>query len=42
MRTWQYYGLWQLEQGHRARAQTHLDKVAAAAASASTSDGKVV
>jgi len=26
--TWQYYGLWQLEQGHLAQAQVHLDKIA--------------
>jgi tetratricopeptide (TPR) repeat protein len=29
VRTWQYYGLWQLEQGNRAQAQVHLDKIAA-------------
>lgn len=28
VRTWQYYGLWQLEQGNRAQAQVHLDKIA--------------
>lgn len=28
VRTWQYYGLWQLEQGNREQAQYHLDKVA--------------
>ena len=28
MRTWQYYGLWQLEQGNRAQAQVHLDRIA--------------
>jgi tetratricopeptide (TPR) repeat protein len=29
VRTWQYYGLWQLEQGKSAQAQLHLDKIAA-------------
>lgn len=28
VRTWQYYGLWQLEQGNQAQAQVHLDKIA--------------
>jgi tetratricopeptide (TPR) repeat protein len=28
VRTWQYYGLWQLERGNRAQAQVHLDKIA--------------
>jgi tetratricopeptide (TPR) repeat protein len=28
VRTWQYYGLWQLEQGNREQAQYHLGKVA--------------
>ncbi len=28
VRTWQYYGLWQLEQGNQAQAQIHLDKIA--------------
>jgi tetratricopeptide (TPR) repeat protein len=28
VRTWQYYGLWQLEQGKPAQAQLHLDKIA--------------
>lgn len=27
VRTWQYYGLWQLEQGHRERAEYHLKKI---------------
>jgi tetratricopeptide (TPR) repeat protein len=27
VRTWQYYGLWQLEQGHRDRAEYHLKKI---------------
>jgi tetratricopeptide (TPR) repeat protein len=28
VRTWQYYGLWQLEQGKQAQAKVHLDKIA--------------
>ena len=28
VRTWQYYGLWQLEQGNREQAQYHLSKIA--------------
>src|ERR1700738_1503586 len=28
VRTWQYYGLWQLEQGNRDQAQYHLNKIA--------------
>lgn len=28
VRTWQYYGLWQVEQGNRDQAQYHLDKIA--------------
>ncbi|WP_315705125.1 MULTISPECIES: tetratricopeptide repeat protein [unclassified Bradyrhizobium] len=28
VRTWQYFGLWQLEQGNREQAQYHLGKVA--------------
>src|SRR6201981_3829848 len=28
VRTWQYYGLWQLEQGNRDQAQYHLSKIA--------------
>jgi tetratricopeptide (TPR) repeat protein len=28
VRTWQYYGLWQLEQGNRTQAQVHLNKIA--------------
>ena len=28
VRTWQYYGLWQLEQGHLDQAKVHLDKIA--------------
>jgi len=26
-RTWQYYGMWQLEQGDRAKAEEHLEKI---------------
>jgi tetratricopeptide (TPR) repeat protein len=29
LRTWQYYGLWQLEQGNREQAQYHLTKIGA-------------
>jgi tetratricopeptide (TPR) repeat protein len=29
VRTWQYYGLWQLEQGNQAQAKVHLDRIAA-------------
>jgi tetratricopeptide (TPR) repeat protein len=28
VRTWQYYGLWQLEQGNREQAEYHLKKIA--------------
>jgi len=28
VRTWQYYGLWQVEQGNRDQAQYHLTKIA--------------
>ncbi len=28
VRTWQYYGLWQLEQGNREQAEYHLHKIA--------------
>lgn len=28
VRTWQYYGLWQVEQGNRERAQYHLSRIA--------------
>ena len=31
VRTWQYYGLWQLEQGNRDSAQYHLNRIAALA-----------
>ena len=27
-RTWQYYGLWQLEQGNREQAEYHLQRIA--------------
>ena len=27
VRTWQYYGLWQIEQGHRDRAEYNLKKI---------------
>jgi tetratricopeptide (TPR) repeat protein len=27
VRTWQYYGLWQLEQGNREQAQYHLNRI---------------
>ena len=29
VRTWQYYGLWQVEQGNRDQAQYHLSRIAA-------------
>ena len=28
VKTWQYYGLWQLEQGNREQAEYHLQKIA--------------
>jgi tetratricopeptide (TPR) repeat protein len=31
VKTWQYYGLWQLEQGNRDSAQYHLNRIAALA-----------
>ena len=31
VRTWQYYGLWQVEQGNRDQAQYHLSRIAALA-----------
>jgi len=31
VKTWQYYGLWQLEQGNREQAQYHLNRIAALA-----------
>ena len=30
VKTWQYYGLWQVEQGNRDQAQYHLSRIAAA------------
>ena len=35
VRTWQYYGLWQLEQGNRDQAQYHLNRLAALAGTGS-------
>jgi tetratricopeptide (TPR) repeat protein len=35
VRTWQYYGLWQLEQGNRDQAQYHLNRIAAISGAAS-------
>jgi tetratricopeptide (TPR) repeat protein len=29
VRTWQYYGLWQVEQGNREQAQYHLNRISA-------------
>ena len=29
VKTWQYYGLWQVEQGNREQAQYHLSRIAA-------------
>ena len=31
VRTWQYYGLWQVEQGNRDQAQYHLNRIASLA-----------
>jgi tetratricopeptide (TPR) repeat protein len=31
VKTWQYYGLWQVEQGNREQAQYHLSRIAALA-----------
>ncbi len=31
VKTWQYYGLWQIEQGNREQAQYHLNRIAALA-----------
>jgi tetratricopeptide (TPR) repeat protein len=31
VKTWQYYGLWQLEQGNREQAEYHLSKIASLA-----------
>jgi tetratricopeptide (TPR) repeat protein len=36
VRTWQYYGLWQVEQGNRDQAQYHLSRIAELAGTAST------
>jgi tetratricopeptide (TPR) repeat protein len=35
VRTWQYYGLWQVEQGNRDQAQYHLTKIAQLAGTSS-------
>jgi tetratricopeptide (TPR) repeat protein len=35
VRTWQYYGLWQVEQGNREQARYHLAKIAALAGTGS-------
>jgi tetratricopeptide (TPR) repeat protein len=35
VKTWQYYGLWQVEQGNRESAQYHLSKIAALAGTSS-------
>ncbi len=35
VRTWQYYGLWQIEQGNREQAQYHLSRIAALAGTSS-------
>ena len=35
VRTWQYYGLWQVEQGNRDSAQYHLNRIAALAGTGS-------
>ena len=35
VKTWQYYGLWQIEQGNREQAQYHLAKVAQLAGTSS-------
>jgi tetratricopeptide (TPR) repeat protein len=35
VKTWQYYGLWQVEQGNRDQAQYHLTKIAQLAGTAS-------
>ena len=35
VKTWQYYGLWQVEQGNREQAQYHLNKIAALSGTAS-------
>lgn len=35
VKTWQYYGLWQIEQGNRDQAQYHLNKIAQLAGTSS-------
>jgi tetratricopeptide (TPR) repeat protein len=35
VKTWQYYGLWQLEQGNREQAQYHLNRIASLTGTAS-------
>ena len=35
VKTWQYYGLWQVEQGNRDQAQYHLNRIAALAGTSS-------
>ena len=35
VKTWQYYGLWQFEQGNRDQAQYHLNRIAALAGTGS-------
>jgi tetratricopeptide (TPR) repeat protein len=35
VKTWQYYGLWQVEQGNRDSAQHHLNRIAALAGTGS-------
>jgi tetratricopeptide (TPR) repeat protein len=35
VKTWQYYGLWQVEQGNRDQAQYHLSKIASLAGTSS-------
>ncbi len=35
VKTWQYYGLWQVEQGNRESAQYHLSKIASLAGTSS-------
>jgi tetratricopeptide (TPR) repeat protein len=35
VKTWQYYGLWQVEQGNRDQAQYHLNRLAALAGTGS-------
>ena len=35
VKTWQYYGLWQVEQGNRGQAQYHLSRIAALAGTSS-------